>query len=95
MLANILRMKCSPFFALLNGFEFQKRNGSTRYSYKNIPEWQKLNVEIKECEEKHKQAFLSKQKGFLIADENGEEIILPEISYTKDILVIRKIDETL
>lgn len=75
---------------LENGFEFEKRNGSTRYSYSHIPEVLDLKKKIKVIEEKSKQAFISKQKGILVADENGEEILLPKVTYTKDSLIVKK-----
>ena len=76
-----------------NGFTFEKRNGATRYSYNHIPKVQELKAEIKEIESKSKQAFLSQQKGIIVADENGEEIILPKVSYSKDVLVVKNATE--
>ena len=73
------------------GFTFQKRNGATRYSYKNIPEWQTYNKGLKDCEERHKQAFISRQKGMLTATMDGEEIVMPEVSYSKDSLAVKKL----
>lgn len=72
------------------GFTFEKRNGSTRYSFNHIPEVVKLKEQIKEIETKSKQAFIAQQKGLLTADTNGEEIPLPKVSYTKDSLIVKK-----
>ena len=74
----------------LDGYVFEKRNGATRYSYKNIPEWQTYNEALKNCEARHKQAFISRQKGLLIASEDGEEIVLPEVNYSKNGLIVKK-----
>lgn len=73
-----------------NGFNFEYRNGSTRYSYKNIAIWNEKNKELKEIEQKAKHAFLSKQKNMIISDENGEVIELPDITYTPDVLIVKK-----
>ena len=70
-------------------FIFEKRNGSARYSYKNIPQWQEINKMLKECEATHKAAFLAKQKNILVADENGEEFTDPVLTYTKDMLILK------
>lgn len=71
------------------GFIFEKRNGSTRYSFKHIPEWKKLEDQKKEIEAKSKQAYISVQKGILVADPDGLEIELPKVSYTKDSLIVK------
>jgi len=72
-----------------NGFKFQIRNGATRYSYKHIPDWQTVQKELKEVEERYKAAFIARQKGLLTASADGEELILPEITRSKDSLVIK------
>ena len=72
------------------GFTFEKRNGSTRYSFSHIPRIAELKNEIKEIEAKSKQAFISVQKGILVADQDGLEIELPKITYTKDSLIVKK-----
>jgi len=72
------------------GFVFEKRNGSTRYSYSHIPRIIELTEELKDVQEKAKQAFLSTQKGMLVANEYGEEIVLPKVSYSKDSLIVKK-----
>lgn len=72
-----------------NGIEYTKKNGATRYTYKNIPEWQEANDRLKEIEARSKQAFISKQKGILSATEDGEEIILPTVNYSKNSLLVK------
>lgn len=72
-----------------HGFKFQIRNGATRYSYKHIPEWQEANEKVKDVEERYKAAFIARQKGLLTASEDGEEMILPEITRSKDSLIVK------
>lgn len=72
-----------------NGYKFQIRNGATRYSYKHIPDWQIVQEELKEVEERYKAAFIARQKGLLTASADGEELILPEITRSKDSLIVK------
>ena len=72
-----------------NGIEFTKKNGSTSFNYKNISEWAQLEAKKKVIELKAKQAYLSIQKGIMVADENGEEITLPEVKYSKGSLIVK------
>ena len=72
------------------GFTFEKRNGATRYSFTHIPKIKELKDEIKEIETKSKQAYISMQKNLMVADENGEEIPLPKVTYSKDSLIVKK-----
>lgn len=72
------------------GFTFEKRNGATRYSYKNIPDWISKNLELKSIEATHKQAYLAMQKNILVADQNGEEFVYPTVTTSKDSLIVKK-----
>lgn len=71
------------------GYKFEVRNGGRMYSFKHIPEWQRYQEALKNCEERHKQAFIAKEKGLLTAAEDGEEIVLPEISYRKSSIILK------
>ncbi len=73
-----------------NGISFEKRNGSTRYSYSHIEAHKKLKNKLKEIEERSKQAYLSHQKGLLTASEDGEIIEFPKITQTKDSLIVKR-----
>lgn len=72
--------------------KFTFKNGSTRYSFKNIKKHQEKAKELKAIEEESKQAFLAKQKNMLVANQDGEEIELPEVSYTADSITVNFID---
>lgn len=65
------------------------RNGGRTFNYKKIPEWQKHEKALKDCEAKHKQAFLSKEKGMMIASEYGEEMVMPEVVYRKSSIIVK------
>lgn len=75
----------------LHGFKFERRNGATRYSFKHIPKWNELTKSVKEFESKSKQALKASESGIQTADENGEEIPLPEVTHSKDSLVVKPI----
>ena len=76
-----------------DGHDIQVRSGGMTYSYKNIPEWQQAQAALKAVEGKYKSFFDASQKGALMATEDGEEIPLPEVSYRKSSIVIRKLKE--
>lgn len=48
-----------------------------------------MDILKKALEEKYKQAFISKEKGLLPVDENGELLELPEINYRKSSLIVK------
>lgn len=77
-----------------NGFKFEIRQGSRRYSFKNIPAWVEASNKVKNVEELARLAYLNYEKNVLAADTNGEELVLPEVSYTKSSLIIKRIDTT-
>lgn len=71
------------------GYVFQKRNGGAMYSYKHIPEWNKAKENLKEIEQRSKQALISKSNGLVPVTEDGEEVLLPVVSYRKDSISVR------
>ena len=75
----------------LPGYEVKVKNGGTIYRYNHIPQIAALTEQIKELEEQSKQALISQSKGMAVATTDGEDIILPEVSYRSDSLsIIRK-----
>lgn len=72
------------------GYEIEVRSGGRMYNYKNIPEWQEYKKFLSDCEQRYKQAFISKEQGLMVASEDGEEMLLPEVSYRKSSVVVKK-----
>lgn len=72
------------------GFMIEVRNGGRTFKYNHIKEWQQAEASKKVIEEKSKQAFISKEKGLLMATEDGEEIELPEITYRKSSVILKE-----
>lgn len=74
-----------------SGFEIQKRNGSKVWNFKKVEEWININKSKAECEDKLKAAYSANEKGLNMGDENGEVIPLPQVTFTKDSLIIKKL----
>lgn len=70
------------------GFKIEVRSGGRMYNFKNIEEWKTYQKNLKDCEERYKQAFILKEKGLMVASEDGEEMELPEISYRKSSVIV-------
>lgn len=72
------------------GYSITVKNGGKVFKYDHIKEWKEAEAHRKAIEEKHKQAFISKAKGLLIASEDGEEIEIPEIKYRKSSVILKE-----
>lgn len=73
-----------------DGYEFTKRNGSRRFDFKHIEEWQQKKQELTNIEEKYKSAFQCFQRNLTSVSEDGEVLELPKMSQGKDSLIIKK-----
>ena len=72
------------------GAKFEVRSGGRTFNFKGIREWQIAADNLKEIEDKYKQAFISKEKGLMPVDDNGELLDLPEVNYRKDSIIIKQ-----
>lgn len=70
------------------GFKVEIRAGSTRYNFSNIKAWADKKKELKELEEKYKQAYKSFEKGITSLDED-EILELPEAKSSKESIIIK------
>lgn len=77
-----------------DGFKFEFRNGRKTYDFKSIPEWQSAEKYKKEIEAKYKSMLQAKINGAPHANvsEDGEELPLPEVKYSKSSLIIKRND---
>jgi len=73
----------------LHGIKFERRNGATRYDFKHIEQWQMMHQDLKNFEMQSKQALAAMKHGANYIDENGEQIPVPKITYTKDSLITK------
>lgn len=73
------------------GFKITKKNGSKRFDYKHIEEWQQNNERKAEIEKKYKAAYNSFQVQLQAVSEDGEVLELPKVTQGKDSLSIKKL----
>lgn len=76
-----------------NEFEFfgakvHVRNGATRYNFKHIEEWVKLNKRIKDLESSAKDSLKLKLKGNQMVTEDGEIIEAADFTPGKETIYI-------
>ena len=73
-----------------NGQKYEVRNGATRYSFKEIPEWIEANEKLKLIEEKYKTAYKNRQMNLSSLDETtGELLQLPTVTQSKSSLIVK------
>lgn len=72
-----------------HGYSFELRQGSRRWNFKNIPAWGQKKSELAEIEDKAKHAYTSWEKGLLTASADGEEMELPQVTYTSPAIVVK------
>ena len=70
----------------------ERRNGKRNFNFKSIPEWQKAESLKKSIEEKAKSAYANYENNITSVTNDGEIIQLPEVTYSKDVLIIKRID---
>ena len=74
----------------LGNYIFERRAGRKIMSYKKIEEWAKIDKERKEIEAKAKLGYSMYEKGLdAFNPETGEVLPLPEVSYSKDVLIVK------
>lgn len=66
------------------GAQFIRKNGTTRYSFKNIPIWIEANKVQKDIEAAAKLAYKNSQSGNMSVSESGEIIELPLVTFSSD-----------
>lgn len=75
------------------GYEIKAVNGRKTYDFSKVEEVTSLKSELKEVENKYKSMLDAKIKGAVHANvsEDGEELTLPEIKYSKGYLRVSKL----
>lgn len=74
------------------GFEIKAVNGRKAYDFSKVSEVQELTSKLKEAQSKYKSMLDARIKGAVHANisEDGEELELPEIKYSKSYLKVTK-----
>lgn len=70
-------------------YKFELREGSRRYSFKNIEKWVGLEKQRKDLEATLKNAASAYEKGQTVVDENGEVVPVPEVTYSKSSITVK------
>ena len=75
------------------GYQIEVRNGGKMYNFKKIEAWQEAEANKKKVELKYKTMLAARLAGNPLANisEDGEELTLPEITYRKDSVVMKKL----
>lgn len=75
------------------GYKIEVRNGGKMYNFKKIEAWQEAEANKKKVELKYKTMLAARLAGNPLANisEDGEELTLPEITYRKDSVVMKKL----
>lgn len=73
---------------LYKGFEIKYRSGGMMFDFSKLQEYNIAKDNLKEIEDKYKQAYISKRKGLIPISEDGEELHLPEVKPRKGSIVI-------
>ena len=72
------------------GMKCELRSGRKVWDFKGIPEWAEMTKAIKDKTEQYKGAYSAWEKGGSVFDEEtGEQIPIPKVKYTDDVLVIK------
>ena len=73
-----------------HGFAFELRGGGRQWDYKGIPEWADKNKELKEIEASAKAAYSAYEKNLITANADGEEVVLPKVTFSNPSLIVKK-----
>lgn len=76
-----------------NGYDYEVRSGTTRFAFSDVEEVKQKSKEVKEIQEKYKNAWKARQKNQMIVNEETGEVLdvsKVKVTYTPDVLVIRK-----
>jgi hypothetical protein len=74
-----------------SGFRFEKRNGTRRFDFKNIAEWKLAKEKISSIESRYKIAWEASTKSIQGVTEDGEVLELPQVTYSKDVIIVKPI----
>lgn len=74
------------------GYNIEVRNGGVMYDFKHIPEWKEYKQLLVDCEARYKSALVAKEHGnaFANVSDDGEELPLPQVSYRKSSVIVKK-----
>jgi len=77
----------------LHGFEFEQRNGSRRFDFKGIAEWTAKKAELSAIEDRARAAYSAYEQKLNTADQDGEVVELPVVTYSKASLIVKAVKD--
>ncbi len=86
---SLIEQEAAQYQNEYKGAKFEFRSGGKTFNFKNIPDVEQKEKELKELKSFYQSAWENKQKGLLAATEDGEELTLPEVSYRKGSMIIK------
>lgn len=76
--------------SVFHGYEVSTKDGSKRFTFNHIPEWNTLKLKMKDLEESSKQAWNMSQKNANFVTDDGEIVTPAEMKFGKQSIVLTK-----
>jgi hypothetical protein len=73
------------------GYRFSLSDGRRTYDFKHIGEWKVADNNKRSIEDKYKQALAGSERGLMAVSEDGEELELPRVTYSKPSISVRSL----
>jgi hypothetical protein len=73
-----------------DGFKIEKRNGRKIWNFKKCQSYQIAKDNLTEIKDDLKSNYQQFERGKQVVDQEGEVGEIPEVTYTKDSLIIKK-----
>lgn len=87
-----IELAAKAYGGTYKGWAIEVRQGRKIYDFSKIKDIKIAKANLKELEDYYKEAFEARQK-FMIADNDGAEIDLPEVKYAKPSVIVRKAND--
>ena len=72
-----------------HGFVFELRQGPRRWDFKGLPAWAEKKQELADVEATARAAYSAYEKGLISASSDGEEVVLPKVTFAKSSIVVK------
>ena len=76
-----------------DGFKMEKRDGRKVWNFKDCESYKIAKANLTEIESDLKANYAMWEKGKTVTDEDGVVMEVPKVSYTKEVLIIKKIKD--
>jgi len=76
-----------------DGFKMEKRNGRKVWNFKGCESYKIAKDNLTEIENNLKANFNQWEKGNTVVNEDGVVLEVPKVTYTKEVLIIKKVKD--